>query len=232
MSRKSNTDVNPELFKQRLVELRKNKHNLMKKKLSQAELAERLGISDKTVLRYENGRTIPTMNMIWEMAKILNTNEGYLTGRINYPYPCENWYEHLLSEITAKAEEETLEFMKIKKNLADHFKNRITNFLSFFSYDVWFPTIEDVQSEWKGLPIEDTMMISDYGTPEQMIEIYPESDPDSYTELKVSDILGIISDVHDYIEFRLFQLKLGEKLKEKINSEADLMEETDDAEEE
>jgi len=61
----------------RLIECRK------KLGISKNEAAKRIGVSQPTYLRYESGDRTPSMQVIKEIATILQTSPGYLTGKTN-----------------------------------------------------------------------------------------------------------------------------------------------------
>lgn len=65
-------------FKDRLKELRKAKG------LSQAVLAERLGMSKSTIGMYETGDIKPSVEAIEALAEFFNVNKGYLMGEEDY----------------------------------------------------------------------------------------------------------------------------------------------------
>ena len=44
------------------------------KKLTQAELANKLGITDKAISKWENGRCMPDISILKELCKILNVS--------------------------------------------------------------------------------------------------------------------------------------------------------------
>lgn len=68
--------MNQENIGKFIAELRKEK------KLTQEELAERLKVNSKSVSRWENGRTMPDLSMIQELAQELNVNVSeLLNGR-------------------------------------------------------------------------------------------------------------------------------------------------------
>ena len=64
--------MNDYSFGTRLSELRK------KSRLSQAELGEALGVTDRTVSKWESGRTTPSLNMARQLADVLNVTIGEL----------------------------------------------------------------------------------------------------------------------------------------------------------
>lgn len=48
--------------------------------LSQEELADKLGISKRTLLRYENGDSEPTISVLIKISLLFNVSIDYLTG--------------------------------------------------------------------------------------------------------------------------------------------------------
>lgn len=62
-------------FKDRLKELRKSRG------ISQAVLAERLGISKSTIGMYETGDIVPSLEMLNAVADFFNVDINYLLGR-------------------------------------------------------------------------------------------------------------------------------------------------------
>lgn len=63
-----------ELFCNRIKELRKDK------KLSARELADKLSVSDSTIIRWENGTMVPTIDKLYEIAKFFGVTADYLLG--------------------------------------------------------------------------------------------------------------------------------------------------------
>lgn len=61
-------------FKERLKELRKSRN------ISQAVLAERLGMSKSTIGMYETGAITPSYEALNALADYFNVSIGYLTG--------------------------------------------------------------------------------------------------------------------------------------------------------
>lgn len=59
-------------FVKRLIELRKNS------KLSQKELAERIGVSKSTVSLWENGDTIPDAKAIYRLSRVYGVPTDYI----------------------------------------------------------------------------------------------------------------------------------------------------------
>ena len=48
--------------------------------ISKQEAAKRIGVSQPTYLRYESGEREPTIHVLKDIAKALNTSVDYLTG--------------------------------------------------------------------------------------------------------------------------------------------------------
>ena len=67
-----------DVFKKNLVELRKMN------KLTQREVAEHLGISQPSYIRYENGRSEPTIENLVKLADLFDVSLDYLCGRKNF----------------------------------------------------------------------------------------------------------------------------------------------------
>lgn len=65
------------LLKMRLVELRK------KRKLTQKELADKLGIARTTYSGYENGNREPDFDTVQKLADFFGVSIDYLVGRVN-----------------------------------------------------------------------------------------------------------------------------------------------------
>lgn len=84
-----------------------------RKGLTQKELAEQLGISDKTVSKWETGHGMPDVSVIAELCEILSVNSNELLAG-----------EHLDSaeSFSQKAEENIMELMKTNKNVSSKSK--------------------------------------------------------------------------------------------------------------
>lgn len=65
-------------FKTRLFELRKTY------KLTQRDMANKLGISQPSYIRYERGEAEPTIERLIIIADIFDVSLDYLTGRTDY----------------------------------------------------------------------------------------------------------------------------------------------------
>lgn len=68
------------LLVDRLRELRK------KKRLTQTEIANSIGLSHQAYSHYENGRSIPPFPVAIKIAEILDVSLDYLCGRIDEPW--------------------------------------------------------------------------------------------------------------------------------------------------
>lgn len=68
----------PELLGKMIKERRK------KKKMTQEELAEKVGVSAKQISSYENGHQYPPMDMLFKLCKVLDCDLGYLLGQEDY----------------------------------------------------------------------------------------------------------------------------------------------------
>lgn len=69
------------MFSDRLKELRKEKG------LTQAELAQSIGISTPTVVMWENGKRKPQFEMLNKLYDVFGDRFPYLIGSIEYPAP-------------------------------------------------------------------------------------------------------------------------------------------------
>lgn len=58
-----------------------------KRGLTQAELAESLGLGTQQIYRYENGKTEPDGEIVAKIAKELNVSTDYLLGITDNPTP-------------------------------------------------------------------------------------------------------------------------------------------------
>lgn len=52
---------------------------------SQKDLADRIGISDQQVYRYENGKSDPTADVLMRIAQELEVSADYLIGLVENP---------------------------------------------------------------------------------------------------------------------------------------------------
>ena len=65
-----------------LKELRRDKH------LTQLDMAKHFGISQTMYSMYESGRRTMKLEMLCELADILETSTDYILGRTDTPAPC------------------------------------------------------------------------------------------------------------------------------------------------
>lgn len=112
--------MKPATVGERLKKLRK------RKKLSQQELADRLGINRSTYARYETGDTQADYDTLVKIANFFDTSVDYLLGRTNIPDPIPTIAFHRtddpmadLPEEARKSVEEFLEYIRKKYNLED-----------------------------------------------------------------------------------------------------------------
>ena len=84
-----------------------------KKGLTKKDLAEQLGISDKTVSKWETGHGIPDVSVISELCEILSVSSNELLAG-----------ERLdsVESFSKKAEENIMELMKTNKNVSSKSK--------------------------------------------------------------------------------------------------------------
>lgn len=66
-------------FPQHLKDLRKT-HNI-----TQAQLANAIGVTDRACRRYESGENEPTLSVLIAMAKFFNVSIDYLVGCTDNP---------------------------------------------------------------------------------------------------------------------------------------------------
>ncbi len=66
------------IFQKRLKEMR------LMCRLTQREMAERLGISQPSYIRYENGSSEPTLENLAKISEILDVSVDYLLGKKEY----------------------------------------------------------------------------------------------------------------------------------------------------
>ena len=76
---KTRSDINNELFKLRLKELR------TEKKISQEQLAHTLNTTHSVISAYENGKTIILTSFLYQICKEYKISADYLLGRIDEP---------------------------------------------------------------------------------------------------------------------------------------------------
>ena len=65
-------------FQEALIEQRKLN------RLTQREVAERLGISQPSYIRYENGKAEPRLENLVKLADLFDVSVDYLLGRTDY----------------------------------------------------------------------------------------------------------------------------------------------------
>ena len=66
------------IFQKRIKEMRALCH------LTQREMAEKLGISQPSYIRYENGSSEPTLENLVKIAEIFDVSTDFLLGKADY----------------------------------------------------------------------------------------------------------------------------------------------------
>jgi len=93
--------------------------------MSQAELAEKLGISQQTISKYENGTRQPDFNILKFIADFFDVSTDYLLGRsvirkpgksIEESHAYYNFNVEGLPDEAIKQVEDYIEFIKHKYN--------------------------------------------------------------------------------------------------------------------
>ena len=85
-------------FGKRVSNLRKKKIGYSKKKLNQAQFAEKLGYEVRQISRLETGKMTPSEETVEKIAEILNTTTYFLYGETNDPSPEITEYQILLEQ--------------------------------------------------------------------------------------------------------------------------------------
>lgn len=66
------------VFQDRLRQERESNH------LTQRDMAERIGITQPSYIRYENGKSEPTLENLVHIAEILDVSIDYLLGKSDF----------------------------------------------------------------------------------------------------------------------------------------------------
>lgn len=66
------------VFQDRLRQERENNH------LTQRDMAEKIGITQPSYIRYENGKSEPTLENLVRIAEILDVSIDYLLGKSDF----------------------------------------------------------------------------------------------------------------------------------------------------
>jgi transcriptional regulator with XRE-family HTH domain len=69
----------PLIFDERLIQCRKAKN------ITQTGIAEKLGLTYQAYSHYEKGRSTPPLDILIQIADILDVSIDYLTGRVDDP---------------------------------------------------------------------------------------------------------------------------------------------------
>ena len=78
--------------------------------LSQADVAEKLGIFPQSYYRYESGKYLPALPIIIKMADVFDVSTDYLLGRRDTPKP---------SEVGAEEVQKAQEFKRALKKFVE-----------------------------------------------------------------------------------------------------------------
>ncbi len=92
----------------RIKEVRKQK------KLSQVELASKLGVNQTAVSQWERGSTLPSGNLLPKLTALLDTSSDYLLGISDEP-PVKIDPDDIISKITRQIVLDTLEMDESSK---------------------------------------------------------------------------------------------------------------------
>jgi transcriptional regulator with XRE-family HTH domain len=87
-------------------------------RLSQTQLAIKIGVSDKTISGYESGRIDPPLSKIRLIAKTLNISINYLIGNDSAPHNIAqrlNALEAHLKQISSEIKKIRIESSRINK---------------------------------------------------------------------------------------------------------------------
>lgn len=78
----------------RIADLRKDRN------LTQAELAKRLHKSKSTIAHYEQGITVPPLEVIASLSVYFNISSDYLLGQCDQPISLSMFYEEYFGDVT------------------------------------------------------------------------------------------------------------------------------------
>ncbi len=92
----------------RIKEVRKQK------KLSQVELASKLGVNQTAISQWERGSTLPSGNLLPKLTALLDTSSDYLLGISDEP-PVKIDPDDIISKITRQIVLDTLEMDESSK---------------------------------------------------------------------------------------------------------------------
>ena len=67
-----------------------------RKNLTQAELAEKSGLTIRTVSKYETETVVPRGRNLYKLAEVLGVSEAYLSA-LMWRTPPMDWMRHLIS---------------------------------------------------------------------------------------------------------------------------------------
>jgi transcriptional regulator with XRE-family HTH domain len=110
-------------FSERLAELRK------KHKMTQQELANKLGVSRGTIGMYEIGQRDPDTETVAEIAEIFNVSIDYLLGRTDDPNPPEKTIDDEIMSIMREMGPDVAIMFYDLKGMTDDEKENLKIFL-------------------------------------------------------------------------------------------------------
>ena len=94
----------------------------LKKQLTQAETAEKFGISQQTYQKYESGKVEPSYDLLCEFAIFFGVSTDYLLGREEKPDPIEQLATLSSMEVTEQVLlEKYLELPKASREIVINF---------------------------------------------------------------------------------------------------------------
>lgn len=100
--------------------------NLLKlreeKRLCQQKLADKLGLSQQSIYKYEKGLAEPDISTLKAMAVIFDTSVDYLIGHTHLRHKIETVEKYDLNALEGKLMDN---FRKLSNNLQNHFEGII-----------------------------------------------------------------------------------------------------------
>ena len=120
----------------RIKEVRKQK------KLSQVELASKLGVNQTAVSQWERGSTLPSGNLLPKLTALLDTSSDYLLGISDEP-PVKIDPDDIISKITRQIVLDTLEMDESSKKEVYDILFKFNALLSSTNRDVALTLVKD-----------------------------------------------------------------------------------------
>ena len=86
-----------------------------KQKLTQADLAEKLGITDRAVSKWENGRSLPDSSLMLDLCAILNISvNDLLNGEVVTMSEYDNKNEQILLQMVKEKQEADKKLLQVE----------------------------------------------------------------------------------------------------------------------